>query len=258
MSCVGTEADNPYAEEGKTDVTSCKAHEGYIALDAQRLGSIQESSRSGRFGVSGSALTASSEFPVWLECVDWALDAEGNFAVQVVNFRGPCGVEWRAGAGIGGDGLRIELENADPGCAVAGCGNCIYDVRTEVFLDEAQRMSELPFTLARLPCDGVNGRDSEWMLPMGDRPEGTSCVPADPWAARSAADEGVGRADTLYAPCADTGNIDPEADLESLTDCSEGFECVEGRCLPPCSVDADCPLDGALTCDAGFCRLAAQ
>jgi hypothetical protein len=201
-------------------------------------------------------LVTTEEIPVWLECIDWSLDEGGELTVQAFNFRGGCGVTWTGQSVVSEDGtLRIELENANPGCAIAGCGNCTYDARGTFLLDDALSDGELPFTLARLPCDGSNGRDSDWLLPVGSSPAGTRCVPADPDGAAKADYNGAGRADALFAPCTLEATADPDLYPTPLTACGDGLSCVEEHCVVACASDADCPLRGALGCQGGYCQL---
>jgi hypothetical protein len=117
------------------------------------------------------------------------------------------------------------------------------------------RRGEIPFTLSRLPCNGSNGRDSQWTLPIGQRPSGTSCVLSDPWGAASAQGKGAGRNDELFTPCSNAAEPDPNLFPEPIVDCGEGLSCVNERCLPACTADSDCPLQGALPCQEGFCQL---
>jgi hypothetical protein len=256
LGCGGTEADNPFAEP--TEVTPCKSHEEYVAFDARREEPLASNAHAQRFENLGAALTVLDEVPIWLECVDWELNRDGLLSIQVLNFRGGCGVTWEGGTQVNQDGLTVELQNANPGCAIAGCGNCLYDVRTQIALSQEQQGSTLHLKLARLPCDGENGLDSDWVLPLAFRPVGTSCVLADPWGAAAAASKGVGRTDALFRGCTDgSADIGPEAYPSPLTDCGEGLSCVEQRCVPACENDADCPLGGALTCRDGFCQLPA-
>jgi hypothetical protein len=252
VQCVGTEADNPFAEP--VDITSCKAKDGYVGF-AAKVASPGALGRT-RFANLSQALTSPSEIPVWLECVDWSLEADGKLALQVLNFRGGCSVEWEGGSRITEDGaVMIELNNADPSCAVAGCGNCIYDVRGDVSLDEAMRRGEIPFTLSRLPCNGSNGLNSEWTLPLGEQPSGTRCMLSDSEGAAGAQSKGAGRSDELFTPCTTDAALDPVPFPVPILDCGEGLSCVNERCLPACTADSDCPLQGALPCQEGFCQL---
>lgn len=253
--CIGTEADNPFAEQ-PAEVTPCKGKDDYVAFRHALWSAHGPGSRvSEQFAQLGQALTATSEVPVWLECVDWTLDGEGVLSLQVFNFRGGCGVSWEGTAWVSEEeALRLELQNANPGCAIAGCGNCTYDARTTFELADGA-VHDMPFTLARLPCDGSNGRDSAWMLPLSTEPAGTRCTLADTWGAAKAQSNGGGRSDNLYASCTLDEVPDPDAYPEPLTECGEGLTCVDDRCLLACGGDADCPLSGALRCQDGYCRL---
>jgi hypothetical protein len=251
VQCVGTEADNPFAEPA--DVTKCKSELDFVPL-APHIPLGELGAR--RLADLSQPLTSSSEVPVWLQCVDWSLGTDGNLALQVLNFDGGCAIEWKGASRITAEGaVLLELENANPGCAVAGCGNCIYDVRVEVQLDEELRETNVPFKLAILPCDGSNGRDSSWLLPLSEQASGTRCVPSDGWAAVGAKANGAGRSDELFTPCTTDAAPDPDALPTPVLDCGEGLACVSERCVPACSADGDCPLQGALTCQGGFCQL---
>jgi hypothetical protein len=256
LRCAGTEADNPVLEQ-PAEATQCKGEEEYTALrrDVATVGGQQAPSSGSRFAQHGLALSTSSEIPVWLECVDWTLGESGELTVQVFNFGGACGVSWEGHGLVDENGtLRLELENANPGCAYAGCGNCTYDARTTFLLDDPTAI-DIPFTLARLPCEPLDGQDSEWQLPLAEQSSGTRCVLAEPDGAAKASSNDAGRSDALFAACTLVA-LDVVPFPRPLTDCGDSLECVEQRCVPACDDDSDCPLQGALSCQEGFCQLA--
>ncbi len=248
ITCAGTEADNPVAEP--VDTTPCKSEAEYFTAPET----------SGTFSTLRQALTGAEQVPVWLECVEWELQQDQRLSLQVFNFRGGCAIAWEGGVRITDAGEAvIELENTNPGCAVAGCGNCIYDVRGSVALSEAQTNGSLPFSLERLPCNGSNGRSSDWTLPLSTEPTGMSCRLSDPYGAASAYYNGAGRDDQLYTECVAAGETPGAGSFDVVVeDCGPDLSCVEGRCLPECTDDSDCPLGGALTCQTGYCRLPSQ
>lgn len=87
-------------------------------------------------------------------------------------------------------------------------------------------------------CDG-DPETREWPVPLTEAPRGINCEFAAP--------QGLGATrKEAFLWCAADGS------------CNAGLTCVPegegvGRCLPACSVDADCPLPGGTLCEAGHC-----
>jgi len=245
VRCSGTEADNPVTD---VVVTACKSQPEY---DPEQVGdflrqvnaSQTASSRAGevfkRIAPPSTAirppLTATSEIPIGLSCLEWQR-SENALQVQLVNFQSGCGAEWEGQATRAGERVTLTLENRI--CAVAACGNCLYD--TASVIDVPPSQGDVTVELSLDPfCDG-NPRLREWQLPLSQTPRGISCEFAAP--------QGLGSVrGAAFLWCAEEGDA-----------CDAGLTCVPGaepfpRCLPACSVDADCPLAGGTRCEAGHC-----
>lgn len=252
-SCTGTEADNPFTDPATTSL--CKGEDDYLPLANQREAlALDQDTLKGPLPADPippreSHLSSLSEIPVWLECIEWDL-REGVFDYQVSNFRGGCAVDWKGGGEVTSDGnVAVKLQNKS--CSVAACGNCLYDLRSNGQLEMSEAKDAVTFELIRTNCGGEVTVESSWNLPIGPMPHGILCSDAD----RSGAESGAGKAAPgveveLYAPCEDGS----DADLPGRT-CAENLNCIAGRCVPSCSIDDDCPLAGALTCQDGHCQL---
>jgi len=252
-SCTGTEADNPFTDPATTSL--CKGEDNYVPLANKReLQGLTQDSLEGVFRAEPappppSNLSSLSEVPVWLECIEWDL-SEGIFDYQVANFRGGCAVDWSGGGEVTSDGnVSVELQNKS--CAVAGCGNCLYDLRSNGQLEVPEPNDTMTFDLIRTDCKGEVTVEGSWTLPIAETPHGILCRDSDRWGAESAAGNATRGVEVeLYAPC-DDGS---DADLEGRT-CADGLNCITGKCVPSCAVDEDCPLSGAFTCQDGSCQL---
>ncbi len=257
-SCTGTEADNPFTDPATT--TLCKGDEGYVPLTSQReplaldqdlFGSPVPALPAPPSGPEPhrSQLSSLSEIPVWLECLEWDY-REGIFDYQLANFRGGCAVEWTGGGEITNDGgILVELQNES--CAVAGCGSCLYDLRSNGQLETDALKERMTFDLIRRDCEGEATLESSWSLPIAEEPRGLLCREADRWGAEKSANNTESDVKIeLYAPC-DAGT---DEGFEPRT-CADNFTCIAGHCVPSCESDDDCPLSGALTCQDGYCQL---
>lgn len=255
-TCAGTEAGNPVVEPA--EVTPCKSGNSYMAAAHGNIpaphADVAAAPRRA-FSSLNQALSSGERLPVWLECVQWELEQDA-LSLHVSNFRGGCAIAWEGTTYASDTGeIRMDLENTNPECAVASCGNCIYDAQGQVKLRPEQAQGDLAFSLRRLPCNDANGLETDWTLPLQSHSAGIVCGPADLWGAAAAHAAGAGRDDELYTPCVEPGGTPDSNRLGEVEACGAGLSCVEGRCLPACTEDSECPLDGALVCRAGFCRL---
>lgn len=246
-SCTGTEADNPFTDPTTTSL--CKGADDYKPLANLREPLTVDPSWSAgpsraELPAPESTLLPLGDIPIWLECLEWDL-AHGVFDYQVANFRGGCEVSWSGGGRVTDQGdVLLELHNNN--CAVAACGNCLYDVRSGGQLEMPQVTRDVTFELIRKNCDGEVTVESEWILPTSEQTHGLHCRKADAWGAE-AGGEGDAFA-ALYAPCGDA--------FGETRSCPDGLSCVAESCVPSCSADEDCPLSGALTCQDNYCQLA--
>lgn len=264
--CFGTEADNPFA--GPVDSTPCKKMPEYASYLAQQSSAgLGAQSLTSGFGSGGSgtgasfasiaqALTVDEQVPLALECLEWTYEGE-TLHLQISNFLGGCGNEWTGGAGLSAPGqVVVQLDKSE--CADAACGNCSYDTRAQVNVSAedlvASGTATTQVTLRLTNCKGEVTRSYEWSVPIAAEPSGITCRAIwDFFAVQSAsAGDVFSEADVnLYARCED-------AEYPEFTKtCTEDRTCVDGYCVPPCAVDGDCPLGGALSCIDGACLLPA-
>src|SRR5262245_10415865 len=135
-SCSGTETDNPVVEFEASD---CKKGVSQNALIIRSAGRPADGLELQRVSDAG------------LYCFAWAALQSGLLRIDVINMPGSCGVEWAPGpTEHDAGGLVLSVQNNH--CAVAGCGNCAYDLSFRVagiaFNDP------LPLELRQLDCEG--------------------------------------------------------------------------------------------------------
>lgn len=236
------------------DTTVCKGDEEFVPLAWGREpleagGPSHRRPVRTQVGQKSQGLSPLEEIPVWLECIEWDFSA-GILDYQIANFRGGCVIDWTGGANVISAGhVSVELKNES--CAVAGCGNCLYDLRSSGNLELADDTASVALDLVRLDCEGDITTESTWTLPLAAEPQGLLCQKADLWGAQSAASNpSSGAPVDLYAPCG------PDApDPATMETCADGLTCVAGSCVPTCTEEIDCPLSGALECRDGYCQL---
>lgn len=251
-ACTGTEADNPVMDP--VDTTICKGDEEFVPLASGPApldvgGSSNRRPIPAQVGQKPQRLSALEEIPVWLECIEWNF-SEGTLDYQIANFRGGCAIDWTGGAKLLSAGhVSVELRNES--CAVAACGNCLYDLRSNGNLELDSDTESVVFDLVRSDCDGDVTSESTWTLPVATQPQGLLCRKADLWGAEDAASNpDSGATVDLYAPCG------PDApDFSATETCADSLTCVVGSCVPTCTESTECPLSGALECRDDYCQL---
>jgi len=201
---------------------------------------------------NGGALTAEEAY-AGLQCVRWKTLDGGKLKVDLLNFEGGCGAQWKGQATELDGGLELRLVN--PGCMLAACGSCIYDWSFEV---RAKGGADLPISIVTDPCPGEQTPDTDSAtIPLGATPEGELCRYADHgalgWQAMSLSSCGK-----AYMPCRVKGGMcDPsggEPECDTGLTCADGASATEKVCHAPCKVDGDCQPSGTMKCDAGLCR----
>lgn len=249
----GTEGDNPFA--GTVDASPCKGEEAYADYLARpRLPlSASNHAASSPYTSVDQALVANGEMPIGLECLQWQSEGE-QLQLAVSNFTGGCGIDWNGEVALKTPGeVVIRLQN--PSCNIARCGNCSYDTNVEitaspddVFVDD----EPLHVTLELLDCNGERSASLDWDVANSASRDGIVCRPIDSWGwiyGKVSGSDVFSEAQlNLYAVC------DNPDESESVA-CTEDRACVGGYCVPNCESNADCPLDGAFTCQAGACLL---
>lgn len=254
-SSSGTEGDNPFA--GTVNASPCKGDAAYADYAARpNLPLVSEYTELGEYSRVEQALLARDEMPIGLECLEWQLDAD-QLALTVSNFTGGCGIDWDGRVAVTAPGeVAIQLQN--PSCSVARCGNCSYDTNVEVtasaeqlFVDgKPERVS-----LELLDCNGERSAKLEWDVAARPDSDGITCRPIESWSwiygKVSGSDLFTEAQLNLYAVC-------ESADEAQSVPCTEDRSCVGGYCVPSCDSDADCPLEGALTCQDGACLVPPQ
>lgn len=242
---AGTEGDNPFV--GPVDASPCKGEAEYATYLARAA--LPADGNLGRdYAALGEALVARDEMPIGLECLEWEYARE-RLRLAVSNFAGGCSIDWEGEVTVPTPGeVVIALRN--PSCDVARCGSCLYDTSAEVALPleawAAAGSDEARVTLELHDCKGELGQRFERDIALDAG--GISCRPGEAWSwvyadvSESTVFSEAQR--NLYAPCGET---------EGAVECTEERTCNSGYCVPACSSDAECPLDGALTCQEGAC-----
>jgi hypothetical protein len=164
VSCTGTETTNPLTSFEASD---CKGHgdaDASVAALPAALATVDA-------GVVESRT-----------CVSYRRGDDDTLAVRLGNFGGPCGgVAWDSGARFDGDTLLLQGKNGNPGCLIARCGGCVYDLLFEV--NEAPEQDELPLRVEIGECadDSITRSVfvTELTLPLGDHDQATLCLGDD-------------------------------------------------------------------------------
>lgn len=250
---VGCQAgtDGARVSSGTATPSPCKheeAYANYAATITRSASALAQSIRGGHATLE-SALIGEREVPVTLECLEWEFQAE-QLSIRISNFAGPCGAEWVGATFLKAPGaVSIELDT----CTAARCGSCTYDTAAELTAPLAEIVaptdSEVAITLALGDCDGIATSEREWQVPLSSQPTGISCKPAVPGLNGFPDSDYFSETQrNLYAVC-------DAARAPVAVECTEARSCVDGFCLEPCTEDRDCPLDGALVCRDGACKL---
>lgn len=202
-------------------------------------------------GTAG-ALTADEAY-AGLQCIRWKSDNAGVVKIDLLNFEGACGAEWKGEAKTVDGGL--ELRSVNPGCLLAACGSCIYDWSFEV---KASTEADLPLSIVTDPCPGEQTPTTVTAtLPLSTLDEGELCRYADHgalgWQASS-----LGTCGKAYMPCKTTDGMCQGATGEAPCDtgltCADGAKAGDQVCHAPCTGDAECAPAGIMSCQNGFCR----
>ncbi len=196
--------------------------------------------------VDGAALAG-------LQCVAWERAGTDGLKIDLVNFEGACGAQWRGSASVSADGsLALRLDN--PQCLIASCGWCIYDWSFEV--RGVGAASPLPVGISIDTCPGAQPlRTYQLELPVAGSPEGVLCRYAN-YSALGWQAQPTGTCGTLDLPCEGTSmcSSTTERSCDTGLVCDTNGTAEQYICLAPCAVDADCPSASVLACQAGFCR----
>jgi hypothetical protein len=245
-TAVAFACGNEQASEGNGNLVSfvgspCKKE----ASAAAPVGSTQQALVT---SVDGQAL-------VGLKCIAWEATGTDGLKVDLVNFEGACGAQWSGSSTVDANGsLALRLEN--PGCRVASCGWCIYDWSFEV--RGVGSSSALPVSITIDTCPGQQAVETyQATLPVSSSPEGLLCRYAN-WDALGWQAMATNACGSLHMPCVGTSMC---SSTVTTLSCNAGLVCdTNGTadqfvCLAPCTVEADCPGAGTLSCESGLCRL---
>ena len=202
---------------------------------------------------SGQALTAQDAY-AGLSCVRWKPgSSSGSLKIDLTNFEGACGAEWK-GQATEVDGA-LELRSVNPSCSLAGCGSCMYDWSFEVKVDTQK---DLPLSLVTDPCPGDQPPETQTTtLPLSSTPQGELCRYASTgglsWQAGS-----LGTCGQAYMPCRSPNGMCQPAGSEPPCDagltCADAAKAGDQVCHATCKADGDCTIAGILTCQAGLCK----
>lgn len=201
---------------------------------------------------NAGALTAEEAYG-GLQCVRWKTVDADTLKIDLLNFEGACGAQWKGQAKDIDGGLELRLAN--PGCLLAACGSCIYDWSFEV---KAKSGADLPLSIVTDPCPGEQTPETNTAtVPLGASAEGELCRYAEfgalGWQASSLATCGK-----PYMPCrTGSGMCAPngsEPECESGLTCADGAVAGEKVCHATCTGDGDCALPGIMKCEGGLCK----
>lgn len=245
----GTEGDNPFA--GTVDASPCKGDGAYADYLARpHLPLAADHVAFSPFARVEQALIAHDEMPIGLECLQWQSGDE-QLQLAVSNFAGGCGINWDGDVVVTPGEVVIRLQN--PACDLARCGNCSYDTDVEITASPANVFADdqpLHVSLELLDCKGERSSSLDWEVAASANSDGIVCRPIDSWdwiyGKVSGSDLFTETQLNLYAVCDNPDQSEPVV-------CTGDRACVAGYCVPSCESDADCPLDGALTCQDGAC-----
>lgn len=201
---------------------------------------------------NASALTATEAY-AGLQCIRWQPGDGGTLQVELVNFDGACGAQWKGSASSSDAGLTLRATN--PGCMLAACGSCIYDWTFDVKLEASV---DLSVSVVTDPCPGEQTPETDSAtLPLATTPAGELCRYADfgalGWQAAS-----LGTCGVAYMPCRSGNGMCSLGSGQSP--CDTGLECATGAnaadeiCHAVCTDDTQCAPAGILTCQSGLCR----
>lgn len=199
-----------------------------------------------------SALTAEDAY-AGLQCVRWKTLESGTVKIDLLNFEGACGAEWKGQAKEVDAGLELRLVN--PSCLLAACGSCMYDWAFEV---KAKAGADLPLSLVTDPCPGEQPEEKVTAtLPLSSAADGELCRYASHgglgWQASA-----LGTCGKAYMPCRSGGGMCDNSG--GLPECETGLTCADGAsatekvCHATCTGDGDCLPAGTMKCDGGLCR----
>lgn len=201
---------------------------------------------------NAGALTAEDTY-AGLQCVRWTTVDADTVKIELLNFEGGCGAQWKGEAKAVDAGLELRLVN--PGCLLAACGSCMYDWSFDV---RAKGAADLPLSIVTDPCPGEQTPDQDTAtLPLGTTAEGELCRYANHGALgwQAMALSACGKA---YMPCRIGGGMcEPNG---SEPECDSGLTCADGAsatakvCHANCTGDSDCAPTGTMKCDGGLCR----
>jgi len=195
-----------------------------------------------------------------LKCVAWEAIGDEQLKIDFYNFDGSCGAKWSGDASVADDGS-LELGLANPGCAIASCGTCMYDWSFE--LGGVNVLKDVTVALSIDTCPGqkpaaIPIRSVSLTLPTAARPTGIVCNYGDfgglGWQAMA-----LGECGTEAMPCSGTsmcsanpGATDPTCQADLI--CTDNGNADQRICARSCAADADCGALGILSCQAGLCR----
>jgi hypothetical protein len=233
VSCAGsgTETDNPASPLENFSSSGCKNKEpspGQQALE-------RETDADG------------------LTCVEWARDTAGALDLKLYNFSEPCGETYLGKAAFDAAGA-LEVSVYQDTCAVARCGQCVFDFHFE--LQSVPADAPLALRIGSAICESQPTIFSdELTLPVDTQESGVVCRRLD----RGALDDYAGTRGLCGAANMPCGAACSGAAGES---CGTSATCTElapsdSRCLTNCTTDDDCP-SGLTTCVDGACQAAAS
>lgn len=191
-----------------------------------------------------------------LKCVAWQVTGQDQLKLSLINFDDACGAKWQGSTHVDAAGA-LTLSVSNPNCNIAKCGTCIYDWTFEV--PGVSTKADLSLSMRVDTCPGQQDvKTANVQLPLSTQQNGIVCNYASfnglGWQAMA-----LHTCGQLGMPCQNTSMCQSNPPATELG-CESGLSCIDNGtasqmiCAKPCTVDADCGISGAQSCQANFCR----
>lgn len=252
-SCSGTETQNPSNPLKSFKDGGCKKENALASANGTN----------GGIATATQALVSTdySAETTGLKCFAWEVVSDNRLKIDLYNFEGACGADWKGKAAIEGDGgLKLSLVNPD--CMIALCGTCMYDWSFDVVGVETSKDVALSLSIDTCPSGAVSTpiKNFSVTLPTAAKASGILCNYADfgglAWQAMA-----LSQCATVGMPCNNvTNGMCPSTPVSTEMTCQGDLICTDNGtaeqriCAKPCAADTDCGSLGILTCKEGLCR----
>lgn len=203
--------------------------------------------------VKAALITTENEQYAGLICIRWELKRDEKMRIDLINFRGACGAEYKGSAQLTGSSA-VTLSVDNPSCTIAKCGNCSYDWSFD--LEGIDSQSDVQITIAENACpEKQESRKYAFKVTTAQINSGVVCKYSDDsWSIHYL------EAGSLHALCEGASGSTVSTDT-GVRSCKGDLVCAEKgsigpTCFQPCTADGDCPQqDGLYSCKEGLCLL---